>query len=345
MQRLLSPFLLLIFLFASLSYRTSSDTTSRIIQLLTAAKQLSHLTPVLSPTDEMLQGPASIKLKAIQAAGFPVVVWTVNDPLRMRALLALGVDGVISDRPDLLRREADRAGARIDVEGHRGGRNLRPENTLPAFESGLDHLITTIETDTGVTRDHVSLISHEQFINPQTCRKADGSDYTSANKIWIKDIDMAEAAKRFICDKVFRGQQQLNNLTLSPVSVAFALEHRMISPYTPSNAGQLFEFVSFYVHYYRDGAGRTNPAAQRRAANGEKVRFNLETKITPQAEEAGYTFSPEVFVQTLAGSIRAHRMEARSDIQSFDFRTLALVETDFPQIRTVYLMENAAAVP
>lgn len=38
--------------------------------------------------------------------GLTVVVWTVNDPARMDALITLGVDGIISDRPDRLRRVA-----------------------------------------------------------------------------------------------------------------------------------------------------------------------------------------------------------------------------------------------
>ncbi len=340
---LLSPFLLLLLLVTP-SYDAVPNLTERIVRLLTAARERGHITPVLSPMDGMLQGPNALDTAAVQRAGFPVVVWTVNDPQRMRALLKIGVDGIISDRPDLLRKEAGSASKRIDVEGHRGGRDLRPENTLPAFESGLDNLITTIETDTGVTRDHFSLISHEQFLNPQTCRAADGSPYAEANKIWIRDIEMAEAAKRFICDKTFRGPQQKNDLALSPVAVAYAREHGMISPYAPTSAGQLFDFVAFYVTYYRHGSGRSNPAAEVRAANAEKVRFNLETKITPQAEREGHTFSAEVFTETLASTIRAHHMEARADIQSFNFRTLELVERRFPQIRTVYLMENAQAL-
>ena len=34
--------------------------------------------------------------------GLPVIVWTINDPAEMERLLRMGVDGIITDRPDLL---------------------------------------------------------------------------------------------------------------------------------------------------------------------------------------------------------------------------------------------------
>jgi glycerophosphoryl diester phosphodiesterase len=58
--------------------------------------QLPRRFGALTVVDEAL-------LRTAHAGGREVHVWTVDDPVEMGALLDLGVDGLLSDRPDLLR--------------------------------------------------------------------------------------------------------------------------------------------------------------------------------------------------------------------------------------------------
>ncbi|MFZ5470906.1 MAG: glycerophosphodiester phosphodiesterase [Myxococcota bacterium] len=54
------------------------------------------------------EGKRLVDVQLVQAAhrlGCPVFVWTVNEPKKMRELLSIGVDGLITDRPDLLAAE------------------------------------------------------------------------------------------------------------------------------------------------------------------------------------------------------------------------------------------------
>jgi len=341
------------------------------------AKAQGASTPILSPVDVTVLGtmPGSDKklemplvpVSELQAMGVRVVPWTTNDPDRMRALMALGVDGIITDRPDLLRKVVDESIAnaktpeererlaKFDLSAHRGGRGLRPENTLPSFENGIDQGATTLETDTGVSTDHESTIWHDQYYSPQSCRHADGTPYTQENRVYLKDVSSKDAQKIFVCDKLhFHSSpgdtSQTNDLTLSPVSVAFAKKEGMPSPYAPTYVAQLFRFVRFYTEFYAKGEGRNLPHAKERAANGARVRFNIETKSVPEGmststrPDAGKitvrTVDPETFVKVLGGTIMREHMEDRAEIQSFDFRTLILVEEQFPRIPTYYLTEN-----
>jgi len=336
------------------------------------AKAHGGQVPVLSPYDgtvapdgKMPAGAPLVPVAELQAMGIRVIPWTTDDKDRMRAVIETGVDGLISDRPDLLQevlaeeRAAHPNAAKLKrfvVSAHRGGRGLRPENTLPSFESGLDQLSGELETDTAVSTDHVSLIWHDQFYNPQSCRKADGSEYTLANRVYLKDISSVDAQKEFICDKLHFGPDQKNDLALSPVAVAFAKREGMMSPYAPTFVEQLFRFVAFYAEYYSTGAGKSGPHAAERASNARTVRFNLETKIMSEAMVAGqkqvhpnipaeyfknHTVEPQVFVDVLAGMITKYHMEGRAEIQSFDYRTLVLTEEQFPKIPTYYLTEDS----
>jgi glycerophosphoryl diester phosphodiesterase len=82
------------------------------------AAHLVRITAVISPRAAALQAPYRFGerevispelLAAAHGRNVRLHVWTVNDEALMRQLIALGIDGIITDRPDLLLRLLDRA--------------------------------------------------------------------------------------------------------------------------------------------------------------------------------------------------------------------------------------------
>ncbi len=70
-------------------------------------------------------------------------------------------------------------------------------------------------------------------------------------------------------------------------------------------------------------------------------RFNIETKISPLAPDD--TLEPEAFARTLIAEIRRLGIASRATIQSFDWRTLAVVAREAPEIARAYLTTERGA--
>jgi len=191
----------------------------------------------------------------------------------------------------------------LDLQGHRGARGLLPENTLPAFAKALEIGVTTLELDTAVTRDGVIVVSHDATLNPDITRDRDGR--------WILRKDIA------IHDLTWSELQQYDVGRINPDS-AYAARFRRQQPVDGTRMPRLIDVF----------------ALARRAGN-EQVRFNIETKISPEHPQR--TLSPEAFARALIALVRAEKLESRVTVQSFDWRTLQVVQREMPQIVTVYL--------
>ncbi|MGZ5204809.1 MAG: glycerophosphodiester phosphodiesterase [Caldimonas sp.] len=191
----------------------------------------------------------------------------------------------------------------FDLQAHRGGRGLRPENTLASFENALRLGVTTLELDIAITADGVAVISHEPALFPGTARDAEGKWLKEPGPL-IRSLTLAELQRYDVgrlnpdhpYGKPFPGQQAQDGQRIPTLASLFALVRRL-------------------------GAG--------------DVQFDIETKIFPHRPND--TLPPEAFVTTLLGVIREAGMTDRVMIQSFDWRTLALVQRLQPGMRTVFL--------
>ena len=200
------------------------------------------------------------------------------------------------------------AGA-FDLQGHRGARGLAPENTMPAFEKALETGVDTLELDIGVTADGVVVISHDPHLNPLITRDASGK--------WL------EGGKGPL----------LKSLTFAQLQ---AYELGRIKPDTPYA-------TQFNTQQPRDGTRMATLASlfdRVKALGAGKVRFNIETKITPTGPDD--TVGPEAMANALVKVVRDAGMVDRVTIQSFDWRTLQVVQKAEPRIPTAYLsFQNA----
>ncbi|MDD1521084.1 glycerophosphodiester phosphodiesterase [Bradyrhizobium sp. WBAH42] len=199
----------------------------------------------------------------------------------------------------------------FDLEAHRGGRALLPENTLPAFAHSLTMGVDTLELDVGVTADGEVIVSHERGLNPDLARRPDGTYIAPPGTPFVKlrldevrTYDVGQIRPESAYSRQFPDQRALPGTRIPSLRELFALVRK---------------------------SGNT------------RVRFNIETKIDPNHPDE--TLDPQAFVAKLLGVIETEGFSDRVMIQSFDWRTLLLVQQQAPKIPTVYLTLQRGSAP
>jgi glycerophosphoryl diester phosphodiesterase len=191
----------------------------------------------------------------------------------------------------------------FDIEAHRGGRALFPENTLSSFANALTMGVNTLELDIGVTSDQAIVVSHERGLNPDLARGPDGA-YVAPPGIPFVQLRLEDVKKYDV------GQIRPD----SKYAAQFPDQHPVPGTRIPT-LKELFALV--------------------RKSGNHDVRFNIETKIDPN--HPSESPDPERFVTLLLDLLQAEKLTDRVMVQSFDWRTLQLVQKMNPAIPTVYL--------
>jgi glycerophosphoryl diester phosphodiesterase len=197
----------------------------------------------------------------------------------------------------------------LDIQAHRGGRGLMPENTIPAMRRALALGATTLEMDAAISQDKQVLLSHDPYLNADFVYRPDGQPLTKdeGQALKIYGLPYAEIRRYDVGshgNPKFERQQKL--LTYKPL---------------------LAEVIDSAEAYAR----RTHRPAP---------YYNIETKTTSAGDGINHP-APAEFVRLLLAVIAQKGVQNRVIIQSFDPRTLELVHRAQPQLRTALLVDNS----
>jgi len=196
----------------------------------------------------------------------------------------------------------------IDVQAHRGGMALMPENTIPAMINAVKLGAKTLELDCIITADQQVVVSHDAYMSAEFMRKPDGSDIT-------KEEEKSLALYKMSYDSIRKYDAGTKPHPRFPQQEKMMVHRPLLT--------DLIDSVEAYVQ----------------AHHLKPVFYNMETKSSPDGDGI-YNPGPAEFVARVMEVINRKKITPRVIIQSFDIRTLQELHRSYPAQKTALLIGN-----
>ncbi|KQR67002.1 glycerophosphodiester phosphodiesterase family protein [Pedobacter sp. Leaf176] len=197
---------------------------------------------------------------------------------------------------------------KLDVQAHRGGMALLPENTIPAMLNAVKLGAKTLELDVVISADGKVVVSHDPYMSAAFMSKPNGTDI-------VKDEEKGLSLFQMSYDSISRYSLGIKQHPMFPNQLKLKTHKPLLS--------DLIDSVENYV----------------KMTHLKPVYYNIETKCSP-AGDGKYNPTPEVFVKTMMDVINAKGIKNRVIIQSFDVRTLKILHQNEPQVKLSLLVQG-----
>lgn len=195
----------------------------------------------------------------------------------------------------------------FDWQGHRGARGLYPENTIGAMEEALKYPVTTLELDVVLSKDHKVVVSHEPWMGEEICLDLKRKEIKK-KKFNLYKMNYEEIQK-FDCG--------------SRIHPRFP-EQKKISLGKPTLDALLLTTEEIL-----------------KKLNRADVQYSIEIKSSPENEREGFQPDIKTFSDDVLKSIKNIIPTSRFSIQSFDWRVLKYIHSQYPDVRMVALFEGS----
>jgi glycerophosphoryl diester phosphodiesterase len=232
----------------------------------------------------------------------------------------------------------------FDLQGHRGARGLKPENTLPSFEIAFDLGVTSIETDVHLTKDGVPVLTHEPLVSRSHYRCLDQTELPDSFLTLPLASVTLDQLRRYRADRNPDAKRfPHQDASVTPLAAWYG-QHQGIAPFTAPTLSDLFAFAVAYAG--EPGAVVGKSSEQRR--HMATIRFDLELKRVPfHPELIGDHFdgtSPGLLEECVVETIKKAGMLDRTTVRSFDHRSVLCMRRMEPKLRGAVLVAYTAPV-
>ena len=192
----------------------------------------------------------------------------------------------------------------IDVQAHRGGAGLMPENTIPAMQNALDLGVNTLEFGLHRSHDGQVVVAHDSYFHPRYSTRPDGS--------LSQEEDPKEYLYTMPYDSIAKYDVGQRFVERWPGQAKMAVSKPL--------ASDLIDFAESYAK--------------------KPVNYNIEIKSWPGEGEG--TLWPEyhVFCDTCVPLLLSKNLGKRLIVQSFDTRALNYMHAQWPELTLSYLTED-----
>jgi glycerophosphoryl diester phosphodiesterase len=216
--------------------------------------------------------------------------------------------------------------ALFDLQGHRGARGLKPENTLPSFEAALDCGVTSVETDVHLTHDAVPVLWHDPVL-------PDGSLVASLPLSKLRQATLNRVVAAF----------PSQDAVVTPLARWYGEQHGL-HPFALQTVADLFRFTTDYA----GEAGRLAGKSDEQRAKASRVVFDLELKRVPYYPQTigdNYTGDgPGLLEERVVEAIRAADIARRTRVRGFDHRCVRFVRKMEPAVTGVVIIADTAPI-
>jgi glycerophosphoryl diester phosphodiesterase len=205
----------------------------------------------------------------------------------------------------------------IEVIGHRGARGAFPENTIPAFNYGIETGADAVEFDLQMTKDGVIVVSHDPILHAPVCKGPQ-------EKGVIHELTLAEV-EQWDCGAVqnpeFPHQQTIAGTRVPTFDEVLDLASTGKFKFVVEAKITPKRMTVEEAKAFLKSTGRTFTPAQE-GSFIEMLRMPGPEMVPP----------PDVFAARIFDRIRAHHVEDRVIFLSFDVRIVRAMKKLAPRM-------------